>query len=80
MSLCLHNSFCKNREQKVNVDLLPQTEHESWVTARNSLDMLQKVLEESEMGKQELEAMECRLKTGHEIEVERDGKLYRCSV
>ena len=22
-SLCLHNSFCRNREQKVNVDLLP---------------------------------------------------------
>ena len=23
VSLCLHNSFCRNREQKVNVDLLP---------------------------------------------------------
>ena len=22
VSLCLHNSFCRNREQKVNVDLL----------------------------------------------------------
>ena len=23
VSLCLHNSFCRNRELKVNVDLLP---------------------------------------------------------
>ena len=23
VSVCLHNSFCRNREQKVNVDLLP---------------------------------------------------------
>ena len=23
VNLCLHNSFCRNREQKVNVDLLP---------------------------------------------------------
>ena len=23
VSLCLHNSFCRNREQKVSVDLLP---------------------------------------------------------
>ena len=35
VSLCLHNSFCRNREQKVNVDLLPcckprLLEQESW--------------------------------------------------
>ena len=53
VSLCLHNSFCRNREQKVNVDLLPcckprLLEQESWGTARNSMDMLEKVLEDSE--------------------------------
>ena len=53
VSLCLHNSFCRNREQKVNVDLLPcckprLLEQESWGTARNSMDMLKKVLEDSE--------------------------------
>ena len=47
VSLCLHNSFCRNREQKVNVDLLPcckprLLEKESWGTARNSIDMLEK--------------------------------------
>ena len=35
VSLCLHNSFCRNREQKVNVDLMPcckqrLLEQESW--------------------------------------------------
>ena len=63
MSLCLHNSFCRNREQKVNVDLLPcckpkLLEHESWGTARNSMDMLEKVLEDSEAEDQDGEAME----------------------
>ena len=63
VSLCLHNSFCRNREQKVNVDLLPcckprLLEQESWGTARNSVDMLEKVLEDSENKKQEKEAME----------------------
>ena len=48
VSLCFHNSFCRNREQKVNVDLLPcckqiLLEQESWGTARNSFEMLQKV-------------------------------------
>ena len=42
--LCLHNSFCRNREQKVNVDLLPcckprLLEQENWGTALNSMDM-----------------------------------------
>ena len=60
-SLCLHNSFCRNREQKVNVDLLPcckprLLEQESWGTARNFMDMLEKVLEDSE--NEEQEAME----------------------
>ena len=53
VSLCLHNSFCRNREQKVNADLLPcckprLLEQESWGTARNSVDMLEKDLEDSE--------------------------------
>ena len=61
LSLCLHNSFCSNREQKMNVDLLPcckqrLLEQESWGTARNSVVMLQKVLEDSEKGEQEPEA------------------------
>ena len=48
VSLCLHNSFCRDREQKVNVDLLscckPRLlEQESCGTARNSMDMLEKV-------------------------------------
>ena len=63
VSLCLHNSFCRNREQKVNVDLLPcckprLLEQESWGTARNSMDMLEKVLEDSEAEDQDGEAME----------------------
>ena len=63
VSLCLHNSFCRNREQKVNVDLLPcckprLLEQESWGTARNSMDMLEKVLENSEVEDQDGEAME----------------------
>ena len=63
MSLCLHNSFCRNREQKVNVDLLPcckarLLEQESWGTARNSMDMLEKVLEDSEADDQGGEVME----------------------
>ena len=53
VSLCFHNSFCRNREQKVNVDLLPcckprLLEQESWGTALNSMDILEKVLEDSE--------------------------------
>ena len=63
VSMRLHNSFCRNREQKVNVDLLPHCkqrllEQESWRTAHISVDMLQKVLEDSEMGEQEPEPME----------------------
>ena len=63
VSLCLHNSFCRNREQKVNVDLLPcckprLLEQESWGTVRNSMDMLEKVLEDSEAEDQDGEAME----------------------
>ena len=63
VSLCLHNSFCRNREQKVNVDLLPcckprLLEQESWGTACNSMDMLEKVLEDSEAEDQDGEAME----------------------
>ena len=63
VSLCLHNSFCRNREQKVNVDLLPCCKQrllgqESWGTARNSMDMPEKVLEDSEAEDQDEEAME----------------------
>ena len=63
VSLCLHNSFRRNREQKVNVDILPcckemLLDQENWGTACNSVDMLQKVLEDSEMGELEQEAME----------------------
>ena len=63
VSLCLHNSFCRNREQKVNEDLLPcckprLLEQESWGTARNSMDRLEKVLEDSDAGDQDEEAME----------------------
>ena len=63
VSLCLHNSFCRNREQKVNVDLLPcckprLLEQESWGTARNSMDMLEKILEDSKAEDQDGEAME----------------------
>ena len=63
VSLCLHNSFCRNREQKVNVYLLPcckprLLQQESWDTARNSMDMLEKVLEDSEAEEQDGEAME----------------------
>ena len=44
----------------MKVDLLPcckqrLLEKESWGTARNSVDMQSKVLEESEMGEKELE-------------------------
>ena len=63
VSLCLHNSFCRNREQKVSVDLLPcckprLLEQEGWGTARNSLDMLEKVLEDSDAEHQDGEMME----------------------
>ena len=30
VSLCLHNSFCRNREQKVNVDLQPCCKQSYW--------------------------------------------------
>ena len=51
----------------MNVNLLPcckprLCEQESWGTAHNSVDKIQKVLEDSEMGEQEPEAMESRLK------------------
>ena len=60
---CLRNSFCRNREQKVNVDVLPCCKprllaHESWGTVRNSMDMLERVLEDSENEEQEQEARE----------------------
>ena len=47
----------------MNVDLLPccklrPLEQESWGTARNSMDMLEKVLEDSEAEDQDGEAME----------------------
>ena len=63
VSLCLHNSFYLNREQKVNVDLLScckqrLLERDSWGMARNSVEMLLKVLEDSETGEQEDEAVE----------------------
>ena len=63
MSQCLHNSFCRNRAQKVNVDLLPcckprLLEQESWGTSRNSMDILEKVLEDSGDEEQEQETME----------------------
>ena len=62
VSLCLHKSFCRNREQKVNVELLPcckprLLEQESWGTARNFKDILEKVLEDSETENQDEEAM-----------------------
>ena len=58
VSLCLHNSFCNNREQKVSVDLLPcckprLLQQVSWGTARISVDMLKKVLEDNEADEQE---------------------------
>ena len=63
VSLCLHNSFCRKREQKVNVDLLPcckqrLLEQKSWGTAPNSFETLQKVVKDIEMGEPEQEAME----------------------
>ena len=47
----------------MNVDLLPcckprLLKQESWGTARNSMDMLEKVLEDSEAEDQDGEAME----------------------
>ena len=50
----------QERNEQLNVDLLlsckPRLlEHEKWGTARNSVDMLQKVLEDSEMGELEQE-------------------------
>ena len=62
VKLCLHNSFFRNREQKVNVDLLrcckPRLlEQESWGTSRNSMDILEKVLEDSETEDQDEESM-----------------------
>ena len=63
VSLCLHNRFCRNRDQKMNADLLPcceprLLEQESWGAASNSVDMLKKVLEDSETEEQGQEAME----------------------
>ena len=63
VSLCLHNSFYRNREQKVKMDLLPcckprLLEQESWGPACNSVDMLEKVVEDSEREDQGQEAME----------------------
>ena len=63
VSLCLHHIFYRNREQNVNVDLMPcckqrLLEQKSWGTARNSVKMLRHVMEDSEMGEQEQEAVE----------------------
>ena len=63
VNLCLHHSFCRNREQIVNEDILPccnqrLLEQERRGTARNSVEMLQKVLEDSEISEEEDEAME----------------------
>ena len=46
VSLCLHNSFCRSREQKVNFDLLPcckprLLEQKSLGTAHIAFDILQ---------------------------------------
>ena len=65
VSLCLHNSFYRNREQKLNVDLMPcckprLLEQESWGRARNSVDMLLKVLDDIEAGEQEQATMKVR--------------------
>ena len=56
VSLCLHNSFCRNRELPCCKPRL--LEQEKWGRARNSVDILEKVLEDSETGEQEQEAME----------------------
>ena len=58
VSLCLHNIFWQKREQRVIVDLLlcckqRLLQQGSWDTARSSVRMLKKVLEDSEMGEQE---------------------------
>ena len=63
VSLCLDNNFCRNREPNANMDLLPcckprLLEQESWGTARNSVHMLEKVLEDSETEEQGQEATE----------------------
>ena len=55
VSLFLHNSFSRNQEQKLKVDLLPcckqrLLEQESGGMARNSVDMLQKELEDRRDG------------------------------
>ena len=60
---CLHNSFCRNRKQKVNVNLLlccrqRLLEQENWRHGLQLCRDLQKVLEHSEMGEQEIDAME----------------------
>ena len=72
----MHNSFCRNREQKVNLDLLPcweprLLEQENWGTARISIDILQKVLEDSEAGEQEEETVEWRVRWGRKVEARR---------
>ena len=57
--------FCKQR-------LLEQ---ESWVTARNSVDMLQKVPGDCEKGEKEQEAMEIGLKKRRRGNLERNENL-----
>ena len=52
-SLCSHNIFCRNHEQKMNVELLPCCKQrlsgqESWGTAQKFVDMLQQRLKDSE--------------------------------
>ena len=51
MTLCLHNSFCRNRES--NVDHLPcckqrVEEHKCWRTASNSVRIANDVLQDTE--------------------------------
>ena len=68
VSPCLHNSFGRNQEQKGDVNLLPYCKQAEIAgtrklgTARNSVDMLLKQVEDSDMGEQEREVMEQELK------------------
>ena len=56
VSPCLHKIFCRNQERKVNLDLLHcckqrLSEQKNWGLACNSVDILLKKLEDSEMEK-----------------------------